>query len=41
MSFNNVLVSCVKYALDNMDLKEYENIELIDKASKKQDKEGK
>lgn len=41
MSFNNVLVSCVKYALDNMDLKEYENIELIEKASKKQNKEGK
>lgn len=24
MSFNNVLVSCVKYALDNTDLSKYE-----------------
>ena len=23
MSFNNVLVSCIKYALDNTDLKKY------------------
>lgn len=27
MSFNNVLVSCVKYALDNMDLSKYETEE--------------
>lgn len=27
MSFNNVLVSCVKYALDNMDLSKYETKE--------------
>lgn len=25
MSFNNVLVSCIKYALDNADLSKYEN----------------
>lgn len=24
MSYNNVLVSCVKYALDNMDLSKYD-----------------
>lgn len=24
MSFNNVLVSCIKYSLDNMDLTKYE-----------------
>lgn len=24
MSFNNVLVSCIKYALDNTDLSKYE-----------------
>lgn len=24
MSFNNVIVSCIKYALDNMDLSIYE-----------------
>lgn len=35
MSFNNVLVSCIKYALDNMDLKEYENVEIPDKLNKK------
>lgn len=28
MSYNNVLVSCVKYALDNMDVSEYDNVEL-------------
>jgi len=27
MSFNNVLVSCVKYALDNTDLSKYEKKE--------------
>ncbi len=27
MSFNNVLVSCVKYALDNTDLSKYEQKE--------------
>lgn len=27
MSFNNVLVSCVKYALDNTDLSKYETKE--------------
>ena len=27
MSFNNVIVSCVKYALDNMDLSKY-NVEI-------------
>lgn len=35
MSYNNVLVSCVKYALDNMDLKPYEKIELTERISKK------
>ena len=24
MSYNNVIVSCIKYALDNMDLSKYE-----------------
>lgn len=24
MSYNNVLVSCIKYALDNMDLSKYQ-----------------
>ena len=28
MSFNNVLVSCIQYALENTDLSKYENIEL-------------
>ena len=27
MSFNNVLVSCIKYALDNTDLTKYEEEE--------------
>ena len=27
MSFNNVLVSCIKYALDNTDLSKYERKE--------------
>ena len=35
MSYNNVLVSCVKYALDNMDLLPYKNIELSDRISKR------
>lgn len=30
MSFNNVLVSCIQYALENTDLSKYENIELDD-----------
>lgn len=28
MSYNNVLVSCIKYALDNMDLSQYDKIDL-------------
>ena len=28
MSYNNVLVSCIKYAIDNMDTTPYENIDL-------------
>lgn len=28
MSYNNVLVSCVKYSLDNMDLSIYEDVEI-------------
>mgnify|MGYP005804325795 CR=1 len=35
MSFNNVLVSCIKYALDNMDLSLYQNVEIPDKNNKK------
>lgn len=31
MSYNNVLVSCVKYALDNMDTSIYEDVELKDR----------
>lgn len=27
MSYNNVLVSCIKYALDNMDLSKYNIVE--------------
>ncbi|MDO4391701.1 MAG: hypothetical protein Q4C11_01185 [Clostridium sp.] len=27
MSYNNVLVSCIKYALDNMDLSKYNMVE--------------
>jgi len=34
MSFNNVLVSCVKYALDNMDKTEYQNVEIPEKTHK-------
>ena len=34
MSFNNVLVSCVKYALDNMDLTEYEKIDVPERGKK-------
>lgn len=34
MSYNNVLVSCVKYALDNMDLSKYENIEVPEKINR-------
>ena len=30
MSFNNVLVSCVQYALDNIDLNKYKNVKLDD-----------
>ena len=30
MSFNNVLVSCVQYAIDNIDLNKYENVKLDD-----------
>lgn len=28
MSFNNVLLSCVKYALDNTDLSQYDNVDI-------------
>lgn len=28
MSYNNVLTSCIKFALDNMDISEYENVKL-------------
>lgn len=35
MSYNNVLVSCVKYALDNMNLEPYKNVELSDRTTKK------
>ncbi len=35
MSFNNVLVSCIKYALDNMDLSEYDNINISNKSNMK------
>ena len=35
MSFNNVLVSCIKYALDNMDLSPYQNIEIPEQLNKK------
>ena len=38
MSFNNVLVSCIKYSLDNMDLSLYENVELDEKMYKKNNK---
>lgn len=27
MSYNNILVSCIKYALDNMDLSKYNMVE--------------
>ena len=30
MSFNNVLVSCIQNSLDQMDLKQYENIDIFD-----------
>ena len=30
MSFNNVLVSCVQYALDNIDLNKSKNVKLDD-----------
>ena len=30
MSFNNVLFSCVQYALDNIDLNKYKNVKLDD-----------
>ena len=40
MSFNNVLVSCIKYALDNMDLSLYENVELVEKNIKKGNKKS-
>ena len=41
MSYNNVLVSCVKYALDNMDLSQYENVELPERCSKQTNKKNK
>lgn len=41
MSYNNVLVSCVKYALDNMDLSSYENIELTERGKKSNIKNNK
>lgn len=31
MSFNNVLVSCIQYALSNTDLSKYENVRLNEK----------
>lgn len=31
MSFNNVLVSCVQYALDNIDTNKYKDVSLDDK----------
>jgi len=30
MSFNNVLVSCVQYAIDNIDLNKYEDVKIDD-----------
>ena len=30
MSFNNVLVSCIEYALSETDLSKYENVKLDD-----------
>ncbi len=38
MSYNNVLVSCVKYALDNMELSPYENVELNERSIKNNQK---
>ena len=35
MSYNNVLVSCIKYALDNMDLSVYEKVDLIERSTKR------
>lgn len=37
MSFNNVLVSCVQYAIDNIDLNKYENVKLDDNEEKESD----
>lgn len=34
MSFNNVLVSCVQYAIDNIDLDKYKDIKLDDNEEK-------
>ncbi|MEG1705522.1 MAG: hypothetical protein RR290_02980 [Clostridia bacterium] len=31
MSYNNVLVSCVKFAIDNIDIAKYENTEINDR----------
>ena len=31
MSFNNVLVSCIQYALSNTDLSKYEDVKLNEK----------
>ena len=39
MSYNNVLVSCVKYALDNMELSPYENVELNERSIKNNQKD--
>ena len=30
MSFNNVIVSCIQNYLDQMDLKQYQNIDIYD-----------
>ena len=30
MSFNNVIVSCIQNSLDQMDLKQYQNIDIYD-----------
>ena len=34
MSFNNVLVSCVQYVIDNIDLDKYKDIKLDDNEEK-------
>lgn len=38
MSYNNVLVSCIKYALDNMDISEYDDVELKERGKNKDSK---